>query len=78
MQERKATVLNSLKKQLLERRELENGYAFKFTGTDEMVDERTEFIKTECTCCGFLLSTSHYTDCTQGNYLYSFPLPLPS
>ncbi len=53
MQERKATVLNSLKKQLLERRELENGYAFKFTGTDEMVDELTEFIKTERTCCGF-------------------------
>lgn len=53
MQERKSTILASLKKQVLEKRELENGYAFKFTGSDKMVDELMEFIKTERTCCGF-------------------------
>lgn len=53
MHERKSTVLASLKRQVLEKRELENGYAFKFIGTDKMVDELTEFIKTERTCCGF-------------------------
>ncbi len=53
LQERKATVLASLKKKVLEKRELENGYAFRFSGSDEMVDELTEFVKTERTCCGF-------------------------
>ncbi|MBT8196050.1 MAG: hypothetical protein HKO56_02805 [Bacteroidia bacterium] len=41
LQERKETVIASLQKQLIETKELENGYAFKFPGTDEMVDELT-------------------------------------
>lgn len=50
---RKETVLASLKEQVVERKELENGYAYTFPGTDEMVDELTEFIKTERSCCAF-------------------------
>ncbi|CAN5596902.1 hypothetical protein BH11BAC1_BH11BAC1_17230 [soil metagenome] len=53
MQNRKATIIESLRKQITERKELENGYAFKFNGSDKMLDELTEFIKTERECCDF-------------------------
>ncbi len=53
MQKRKETVLASLKKQVLEKKELPDGYAFRFSGSDKMIDELTEFIKTERECCGF-------------------------
>lgn len=53
LRERKATVIASLKKQLLQKKELEDGYAFKFAGTDKLLDELTEFIKTERECCDF-------------------------
>ena len=53
MQERKATVLASLRKQVLEKKELENGYAFKFPGNDKMIDELNDFAKTERHCCDF-------------------------
>lgn len=53
LQARKATVLNSLKAQMIQKKELKNGYAFKFPGNDKMVDELTEFIKTERECCDF-------------------------
>lgn len=53
LQQRKATVLESLRKQVLEKKELTGGYAFKFNGTDAMLDELTEFIKTERACCDF-------------------------
>lgn len=50
---RKETVLTSLKRQVLEKKELNDGYAFRFNGSDKMIDELTEFIKTERECCGF-------------------------
>lgn len=50
---RKETVLASLKAQVLEKKELTDGFAFRFNGSDKMIDELTEFIKTERTCCGF-------------------------
>ena len=53
MHKRKLIVLASLKKQVIERKELPNGYAFRFTGSDQVLDELTEFIKTERTCCDF-------------------------
>lgn len=53
LQKRKETVLASLKAQMTERKELKDGYAFKFNGSDKMVDELTEFIKTERECCDF-------------------------
>ena len=55
LQKRKETVLASLKKQVMERRELNEGYAFKFPGSDKMIDELTEFIKTERECCDFFV-----------------------
>src|SRR4030095_7371600 len=44
LQKRKETVLASLKAKMTERKELADGYAFKFPGTDNMLDELTEFI----------------------------------
>ena len=52
---RKETVLASLKEKVLDRKELRNGYAFKFPGSDAVVDELIEFIKTERECCGFFI-----------------------
>ena len=53
LRERKATVIASLKKQVIEKKELKNGYAYKFTGSDSTVDELANFIKTERQCCDF-------------------------
>ena len=53
LQKRKQTVLSSLQKQVLEKKELENGYAFKFNGSDKMIDELTDFVKSERQCCNF-------------------------
>src|SRR5262245_56390268 len=47
LQERKETVLASLKSQITEKKELANGYAFKFPGDDKTIDELTAFIKSE-------------------------------
>lgn len=55
MQKRRTTVLESLRRQMLDKKELPDGYAFKFNGSDKMFDELTEFIKTERECCDFLI-----------------------
>ncbi|MEO5893117.1 MAG: hypothetical protein ABIQ31_22900 [Ferruginibacter sp.] len=53
LQERKKTIIAILQKNIIAKKELENGFAFKFLGTDKMLDELTDFIKTERTCCDF-------------------------
>lgn len=55
MQKRKETVLASLKQQVKETKELPDGYAFKFDGSDKVIDELTEFIKSERHCCDFFV-----------------------
>ena len=40
---------------MLTKKELKNGYSYKFTGTDKMVDELAEFVKTERICCDFFI-----------------------
>ena len=55
LRHRKATVIASLKKKVVEKRELKNGYAFRFPGNDNVLDELTEFIKTERECCDFFI-----------------------
>jgi hypothetical protein len=59
LQKRKATVIAELKALVLERKELENGYSYKFEGTDETLDKLNDFIKTERMCCDFF--TFHIT-----------------
>lgn len=53
MRQRKATVIASLKKQVLEKKELDNGYSYRFSGSDKVVTELSTFIKTERLCCEF-------------------------
>ncbi len=57
LQKRKETVIASLKQQMLDKKELQNGYAFKFLGTNSILDELSEFIKTERACCNFFVFT---------------------
>ena len=53
-QKRKATVIADVKSLVLERKELEDGYSYKFEGKDEILDKLNDFIKTERMCCDFL------------------------
>ncbi|WP_286851865.1 hypothetical protein, partial [Sphingobacterium sp. UBA7253] len=53
LQERKATVISSLKKQVVEKKQVINGYSNKFKGSDSILDELNEFVKTERQCCDF-------------------------
>jgi hypothetical protein len=55
LQKRKETVIAGLKRQILEKEELPNGYAYKFAGTDAVVDELAEFVKSERSCCSFFV-----------------------
>lgn len=50
---RKATVIAELKQQILQSIETDHGYAYRFPGTDIMIDRLSEFIKTERQCCEF-------------------------
>jgi hypothetical protein len=51
--ERKATVIADLKSMMIKKKELKDGYAYKFSGSDEVVAKLNEFIKTESECCDF-------------------------
>lgn len=53
LQKRKATVIAAIRKLIKEKKELTNGYAYRFVGTDHNVDLLTDFIKTERQCCDF-------------------------
>ena len=51
----KESVLASLKNKIIDKKELPNGYAFKFPGSDSVVDELIGFIKAERECCDFFV-----------------------
>src|SRR5262245_27770067 len=53
LRERKVTIMANLRKQILLTRELKNGFAYRFPGTDSIVDELAAFVKTERACCEF-------------------------
>ena len=53
LQKRKEVVLKSLREQMIDKHALPNGYSFKFSKEDSMLDELIEFIKTERQCCSF-------------------------
>ena len=54
---RKTTVITGLRKQVVETKETDHGFVYKFNGSDRMLDQLTEFIKTERQCCDFLTFT---------------------
>src|SRR3546814_20752774 len=51
LRKRQETVLASLKQQVLAKKELPDGFAYRFEGTDEVPAELFEFIKSERECC---------------------------
>ena len=53
LQRRQATVMAHLKSQVLTKKELPDGFAYEFPGSDAMLDELVSFIKTERQCCDF-------------------------
>ncbi len=53
LQKRKKTAITELKREVLYKSELINGYRYKFYGDDDNLDAITEFIKTERLCCDF-------------------------
>ena len=53
MQERKAAIIAALKTYVIERKELRNGYSYKFKADDQSIDQLTAFIKFERQCCDF-------------------------
>jgi hypothetical protein len=55
LQQRKKTIIAELKILLLEKSELENGFRYKFDGSDKMLDLLNSFIKTERLCCDFFV-----------------------
>jgi hypothetical protein len=53
LRKRKEEIISNLKTKILEKKELPDGYAYKFNGNDEILDFLTAFIKSERMCCDF-------------------------
>ncbi|MDQ4138995.1 MAG: hypothetical protein M3142_00590, partial [Bacteroidota bacterium] len=53
LQQRKRTVIADLNQNLLEKKELANGFVYRFEATDNMIDLISSFVKTERLCCDF-------------------------
>ncbi|HEV7329448.1 MAG TPA: hypothetical protein VGN63_00255 [Flavisolibacter sp.] len=53
LRKRKTEVLSSLKAKMTERIELEDGFQYSFAGSDTILEEIIQFIKTERACCTF-------------------------
>jgi hypothetical protein len=53
LDKRKRNVLDVIKSKIKERKELKDGYSFRFENSDETIDMITEFIKSERQCCNF-------------------------
>lgn len=53
LQKRKATVIAEVRTLVLERKELGEGYSYRFESSNYNLDRLTEFIKTERMCCDF-------------------------
>ena len=59
LQKRKETIIAKLKTLVLDKKELKDGYSFKFSGNDEMIDLLTDFVKSERRCCAFFIFSIH-------------------
>jgi hypothetical protein len=55
MKEHKRTVVQELKKLILETVETEGGFKYRFEGSDKILDLLNGFIKTERQCCDFFV-----------------------
>lgn len=59
MEKRKTDVLSVIKSKILEKKELPDGYSFKFTNSDENINMLTDFVKSERQCCDFFNFSIH-------------------
>jgi hypothetical protein len=59
LEKRKTDVLSVIKSKILERKELADGYSFKFVNSDENINMLTDFIKSERQCCDFFNFSIH-------------------
>ena len=70
LRKRKETVIASLKKQVLETKELDNGFAYKFNNSASTKKELNEFMISEKECCNFfdfkLTTTTYYSSLSMG------------
>lgn len=53
LQARKAGAVAELRKKILETVETQNGYAFRFAGSDETLGQLMVFVQSERQCCNF-------------------------
>ena len=53
LQHRKKITIIEIKTLLLHKVETEDGFRYKFNGTDAVIDFLTNFVKTERLCCDF-------------------------
>ena len=53
LQKYKTGVIALLKAEVLQIKELDNGYQYSFKGSDNMIDTIVNFIKSERNCCDF-------------------------
>jgi len=74
LQKRKKEVLVLLKEKVLKKKELKDGYKFKFEGTDDLLDELVTFIKSERACCDFFTFNLSISD-TKSNIWLSITGP---
>lgn len=57
LRERKTLLLDIVQQKILEKIELESGYAYRFESSDKMLGQLLELIRAERTCCSFFIFT---------------------
>jgi hypothetical protein len=59
LRKRKEEVISVLKNKQLEKKELKDGYSFRFKGDNETLDLLNDFVKSERECCDFFSFSIH-------------------
>ena len=59
LQQRRNEVLNGIRNAVLEIREHSDGFAYRFSSNEHLLDQLTEMIKLERRCCPFLTFKLH-------------------
>jgi hypothetical protein len=53
LQQRKTTILASLKAEIIEKQEIQDGFVYTFPGNDDMLNQLIASIQSERICCPF-------------------------
>jgi len=57
LRERKARLLDVVRQKILEKEELESGFAYRFESSGVILEQLLELIRAEKACCSFLVFT---------------------